>query len=1320
MKDILQGLNKEQIEAVTTTEGPLLIIAGAGTGKTMVIARRIAYIIAKRLAKPAEILALTFTDKAAQEMEERVDILVPYGYVDCWISTFHSFGDRIIRENALELGLSPDFRILTRPEQVLFFQQNLFRFDLNYYRSLSNPTRFIQAIVTLISRAKDEDVTPEEYLAFAKKIRDREEREKQLELANSYQQYEEFKTQAGLLDFGDQIVKTLELFRKHPKILEEYQNKFKYILVDEYQDTNYAQNEIVKFLAQKHKNICVTGDDDQCLPPGSLISTSNGEKKIEFLKKGDEVLTAVGKGHLGASKITKVFKNKKRTRFLTFITQRGYKITVTDNHKMFCYVPVKKRDRNFHYVYLMYRQNLGWRIGVTDDLAVRLKLERSADKIVGLRSFPTNAETRYWEMFWALKYGIPPTIFKPRENAIVGDKLLKLYQRTDTEKAAYNLANDLRVDLDSPHYCLDAVTRGSSKRVKINLYLCDRKYVSKTNNKYQRILQNPSIMHSVSLQTTNESIIRKFKSEGVPIKKNSKGYVVRVSNADLQEAGKFAQKLQQITGGFLESKFNLGSLKYQHLPALVMPAGNVLPGHYLPIVDGFRVRYDKVVKVVERVKEEIVYDLEIARTHNFVANGVVVHNSIYKFRGAAISNILEFVKNFPRAKQVVLTQSYRSTQAILDSAYKLIKNNNPDRLEVRNKIVKKLKSQKRQYGPIPQVLYGATLSEETDLVAQEIDRLKKERGYQYKDFAILVRANNDAVPFIHALNLLAIPSKFSGSQGLYDREEIRLLISFLHSISNFSDSLNLYNLAISDTYLLDIRDCIKCMDYASRKNKSLHFVFENISKLAEELDVSKDSLTTIQKITDDIKKFAELSRKEKVGRVLYQYLEHTGYLKRLEREQTPEAEVKIANMAKFFEKISEFGRLAQEESARNFTEYLEFMRNAGEDPATAGIDPDIDAVNVMTIHQAKGLEFKVVFLVNLVAERFPTRERGDPIPLPEDLIKEILPVGDYHMQEERRLFYVGMTRGQDLVYLTFGRDYGGKRQRKVSLFVLEAFDKPDLKFEVYKSSPFERMKQIALAEIPQQQLLFESKVIRLNQQQIDDYLTCPLKYKYAAILRIPVLKHHAIIYGYSLHKAVEEFFRQKQVKKILPLENVLEIFEKAWESEGFLSAEHEEKRFEQGKLTLKNFWQRESKNKDVPTFIEKPFRFAINDVSVGGRWDRVDVKKDFVKIVDFKSSENIDEKKAKDRAKESVQLRVYALGYKKIYGRLPDSVGLYFLETGTIGEYQPDGRITAKAEEEIKIVEEGIRSGNFEAQPSHFACSLCPFNRICPFTATKI
>ena len=268
MSEILKGLTPDQAKAVSNTAGPLLIIAGAGTGKTTVISRRIAYIIEKKLAKPSEILALTFTEKAAAEMEERVDILVPYGYVDTWISTFHAFGDRILREEALDLGMPTDFQVLTKPQQILFVQQNLFAFDLRHYRPLSNPTKFIEGILALISRCKDEDVSPEDYLEVAKglkKSQDKEEYEKQFELASFYTKYEDLKLSAGKVDYGDQVYLTLKLFRDQPQILKEYQNKFKYILVDEYQDTNYAQNELVKLLANSHKNICVVGDDDQSI-----------------------------------------------------------------------------------------------------------------------------------------------------------------------------------------------------------------------------------------------------------------------------------------------------------------------------------------------------------------------------------------------------------------------------------------------------------------------------------------------------------------------------------------------------------------------------------------------------------------------------------------------------------------------------------------------------------------------------------------------------------------------------------------------------------------------------------------------------------------------------------------------------------------------------------------------------------------------------------------------------------------------------------------------------------------------------------------------
>ena len=279
MENLMEKLNKEQFEAVTQKDGPLLIVAGAGTGKTSVITQKIAWLIEQGCANTDEILALTFTEKAAGEMEERVDKLLPMGYLDLWISTFHSFCERILREEGLVVGLPTDFKLLNTTEGWMLVKKNIDKFNLDYYKPLGNPTKFIHALLNHFSRAKDEVIDPEDYLKYAEKLKldgaridsaideigTEEDILKTKEIAESYHVYQQLLLENNYLDFGDLINYTLKLFKKRPKVLKKYQEQFKYVLVDEFQDTNWAQYELIKMLASPRNNLTVVGDDDQSI-----------------------------------------------------------------------------------------------------------------------------------------------------------------------------------------------------------------------------------------------------------------------------------------------------------------------------------------------------------------------------------------------------------------------------------------------------------------------------------------------------------------------------------------------------------------------------------------------------------------------------------------------------------------------------------------------------------------------------------------------------------------------------------------------------------------------------------------------------------------------------------------------------------------------------------------------------------------------------------------------------------------------------------------------------------------------------------------------
>ncbi len=253
MNDILNGLNDRQKEAVLTTEGPLLVLAGAGSGKTTVLTRRVAHILEQKLAKPWQILAITFTNKAAAEMRERIASLVPDDADEMWIRTFHSACVRILRRDITKLGYKSEFTIYDTSDQTKVIKACIKN------AGLSEDNFPPKSVLSRISDCKNKTISASEFeRVSASNYRDRQ-------IARLYADYEKTLFSNNALDFDDLILKTVELFEKNADVLEFYQNKFKYILVDEYQDTNSCQYKLVELIARKSRNLCVVGDDDQSI-----------------------------------------------------------------------------------------------------------------------------------------------------------------------------------------------------------------------------------------------------------------------------------------------------------------------------------------------------------------------------------------------------------------------------------------------------------------------------------------------------------------------------------------------------------------------------------------------------------------------------------------------------------------------------------------------------------------------------------------------------------------------------------------------------------------------------------------------------------------------------------------------------------------------------------------------------------------------------------------------------------------------------------------------------------------------------------------------
>jgi len=958
---VLKDLNKQQREAVTHTKGPLLIIAGAGTGKTKVITYRIAYLIEKKLAQPSEILALTFTEKAAEEMEARVDLLLPYGIFDLDIMTFHSFGDKLLKEYAPLLGLPLDFKLLNKIDQLIFLKDHIYDLPLKILRPVTNPTSHLNQLAILFSRLKEENISPQIYIKWAQtnkkkvnsaKNKNEAEIEKakiHQEVAQTFKKYEDLLRQENALDFADLIYLAYKLLKEHPDIREKLQKKYKNILVDEFQDTNFLQNEILKLLVSKEKNITVVGDDDQ---------------------------------------------------------------------------------------------------------------------------------------------------------------------------------------------------------------------------------------------------------------------------------------------------------------------------------------------------------------------------SIFRWRGASLSNILFFQKDFPKAKKIVLAQNYRSPQEILDLAYKIIQHNNPDRLEVKAKINKHLVADFSLKDAVVFKNFDHVQSE-ADFIIQQIKELQKK--IPLKEVAILLRSNSLATHYIKALNSAGIPYIFSGESGIYFKPEVSMLISFIKAIISNNDRLAYHNLAQSEIYNIDLGELAEIFDLIRRQNLSVFKTFQDIKKYQHYLKLSKETLEKLQHLAQDIKQFRQNARTLSGGQIVYEFIKKKDIIKRLSKAKSLENDLKTKNIADFFNKIIlEFEKASSDHSIYHLGEYLEDLLSAFASPEIEEIDPDLEAVRVLTYHAAKGLEFEIVFMPALTSDYLPTKERTEMIEMPKNFIHEILPQGDYHLQEERRLFYVGSTRAKQCLFLTYASDYGGKRIKKPSPFLYEALGKElILKSQKIRLSKLEQINLFAQGMQKKRSLIEPKAPLVLSYSAIDDYITCPLKYKFVKILRVPVLRSYPVAFGASVHETINEYYKNLTQGNKLDEKKLLAVFRAKWKNEGYLHKTHERAAFKEGRKAIKNFFKSDF-SRVIPLASEKPFSVSLGNDVIKGKFDLIFKGKNGIKILDFKTS-FVNQATAERRVRESLQLKIYAWAYFEGEKILPNSLGLVFINSNKLVEIKPDKSQFFKLEQKIKEVGKNIREKKFEATPTEFACRYCAFRENCPF-----
>ncbi|TSC70679.1 MAG: DNA helicase II / ATP-dependent DNA helicase PcrA [Parcubacteria group bacterium Gr01-1014_49] len=961
----LDGLNEAQKQAVLSKEGPISVLAGAGSGKTRVLTTRI-YHLVREGVPPEQILAVTFTNKAAREMRERVRAMLGDGGAVPFIATFHGLGRELLESYGKAIGIPRFFSVYDRDDSEKAIATALKALDVET-KELSP-----RAVLGRISRAKGEGMRAQEFYekhargGFGARI-----------AAEAWLRYEKTLAAEKALDFDDLIALPLRLLEEHADIRALAQDRWQYLHIDEYQDTNALQGRLANILAAKHRNLFVVGDIDQCLVAGTEVDLPDGSKRaIEMIKKGDAVLSNYGSGDMRPARVTRVVSKKVSGKLVRITTRNGRVLTSTVEHMHFAGYRLGLTPQIF-FTYLMHKRGKGWRLGVSQTYTKgqyrpmigfqqRCNHEHG-DAVWIIGTHENSQEARVLEYTLSLRYAIPTLPFVARKGSVGGyahdQKVLDdIFASFDTERGAKKLLKDRGLLKEYPHHRAQA-TR--SDRRNIVVALCGEH-------------RGTIPMHRISIVGSDNEGKRLLQNAGFSVRSAKKASLSWRFETAYKEYGALLDTVRHLKDifpdAYLVRTARLGGKKVRpkdgnSLPFL--PAASVCPGMVLFDAEG---GFDVVEEVRQIRTEQIrVYDLDIEHTHNFIANGLVTHNCIYTWRGASVENLLEFDKQYADAQTIILERNYRSTKNLVDAA---------------NAVIEKNKNRKEKYSTTEQaagepiVIHMARSAEdEARWIALKIRDLMR-NGVPPEEIAILFRTNFQSRALEEGLLKAGVPYKLLGTH-FFARKEVKDALAWIRLAMDPSREADKLRAASSPPRGLGKVTLGKL----AAGQRSLLRAGELAKVEQFEHVVQELSLAAVSLVPSEFVKLVI----EKSG--MYRALFEEGSADDRER----------------FENVEELASVAARHDGTPGKEGIAtFLAEA----ALASDQDELDrdekkGVTLMTVHAAKGLEFGTVFVSGMEEGLFPHQGMGGD--------------NDRDEEEERRLFYVAMTRAKERLFLTLAR-----------------------------------------------------------------------------------------------------------------------------------------------------------------------------------------------------------------------------------------------------------------------------------------------------------